>query len=216
LGSWRLPYYDHSLFRRTFFKQPPFSAKTNKIAEAHTYLRRSRIPGHALDKRVAVHNGYTFHSFVVKPWMLNHRFGEFVVTKKLGTLIHRFRSKREKRQKREAKEQLAYERKEIEKAKAKVKIDQRAEKSLETKEKHFDYLDLAKSRKEFMLTELSLDNQEREKLLHDLNLLKQEREKISNNIKKVSAFLTTLRQTPEEREKAEKEAKEKEQQQQTV
>jgi len=41
-----------------------------------------------LNKRVLVYNGLRFVSIAIKEAMLGHKFGEFVLTKKLGGVIH--------------------------------------------------------------------------------------------------------------------------------
>jgi len=47
-----------------------------------------------MKNRVAVYTGRTFSSFVVKKPMVGHRFGEFIVTKRLGHSIHKPKKKR--------------------------------------------------------------------------------------------------------------------------
>ena len=53
------------------------------------YNKNSTISLFFLNKRVAVYTGNKFHSFLVKKNMINHKFGEFVLTKKLGIKNHR-------------------------------------------------------------------------------------------------------------------------------
>jgi ribosomal protein S19 len=65
------------------------NARVTKKSEIYTYLRGCKIPQSAKEKRVAVYNGQYFASFIVKPWMIGHKFGAFSRTKKLGTKITR-------------------------------------------------------------------------------------------------------------------------------
>jgi len=68
------------------YRAPAIINKTNlnKII----YLRKAVIPTNFLGKRIKIHNGKKGVSILVKEFMLNRRFGEFVVTKKLGPKIH--------------------------------------------------------------------------------------------------------------------------------
>jgi len=77
------------LLRPSFLTPPPEMAQRRiKPSEAHTYLRSAPIPLIAVNKRVAVYNGFQFTSFIVKPWMVGKPFGVFSLTKKLGRQIH--------------------------------------------------------------------------------------------------------------------------------
>lgn len=53
------------------------------------WFRNSNIPRFFKNKRVCVHNGLRYHSFIVNKFMINHKFGEFAITKKLGEKIHK-------------------------------------------------------------------------------------------------------------------------------
>jgi ribosomal protein S19 len=46
----------------------------------------------------SVYNGRLFQSFPIKTGMIGHRFGEFVLTKKIGTSIH-FDNKKSRKKK---------------------------------------------------------------------------------------------------------------------
>lgn len=90
--------FDPRIFRSSFFTAPPSHlAPRAKGAKCHTYLRYARIPLEIVGQRVAVHNGRYFSSFIVRRWMYGHRFGEFVLTKKLGSSIHVKKTKKGKR-----------------------------------------------------------------------------------------------------------------------
>lgn len=41
-----------------------------------------------LNKRFIVYNGHRFVSLLIKDFMLGHKVGEFIVTKRLGKKIH--------------------------------------------------------------------------------------------------------------------------------
>jgi len=91
---WKIPFLDPRILRNSFSLPPPFlpftRKKKQKVPAAHTYLRGSVIPSEKslLGKRVAVYNGRQFSSFIVKRFMFGHKFGEFIVTKRLGRIIH--------------------------------------------------------------------------------------------------------------------------------
>ena len=41
-----------------------------------------------LNRRVLIYNGLKFISIIIKENMIGHKFGEFVLTKKIGAQIH--------------------------------------------------------------------------------------------------------------------------------
>lgn len=59
--------------------------------------RGSTIPQFFLNKRICVHNGRKFLSFIVKKDMINHKFGEFSLPKILGKKIHINKKKSKKK-----------------------------------------------------------------------------------------------------------------------
>lgn len=61
----------------------------NKNNEYFIQQKNSNIPIYFLNKRVCVYNGKNYHSFIISDDMLNHKFGEFVLTKKLGIQNHK-------------------------------------------------------------------------------------------------------------------------------
>jgi ribosomal protein S19 len=92
--------FDPRIYRPSFFTPPPTHlAPRAKGAKCHTYLRYARIPNLIVGQRVAVHNGRFFNSFIIRSWMCGHRFGEFVLTKKLGAQIHVKKTKKGKKNK---------------------------------------------------------------------------------------------------------------------
>jgi len=60
------------------------------------WARDSIIPKSFLNKRIAVHAGNRFHSFIVRRGMVGHKFGEFSLTKRLGGIIHIKKVKKKK------------------------------------------------------------------------------------------------------------------------
>jgi ribosomal protein S19 len=89
--------FDPRIFRSSFLTPPPSHlAPRAKGAKCHTYIRSARIPFFIIGERVAVHTGRFFSSFIVRHWMCGHRFGEFVLTKKLGPKIHLKKTKKTK------------------------------------------------------------------------------------------------------------------------
>lgn len=98
-SAWKTKFFDPRLFRSSFLSPPPehlVSSKKLRPASAHTYLRGAAIPSLALNKRVAVYNGITFTSFIVKKFMVGRKFGEFSLTKKIGPNIHISKKKKKK------------------------------------------------------------------------------------------------------------------------
>jgi len=86
--AWKRDHFFHPSLKRPSFLTPPGFIKDKRVIYAHTYRRNSSIPTTVLGKRVAVFNGLTFMSFLVRDWMLGRKFGEFVLTKRLGSKIH--------------------------------------------------------------------------------------------------------------------------------
>jgi len=64
------------------------------------WSRRSFILPNFVGSFVYVYNGYTFSFFEIKSEMINHRFGEFVFTKRMSKKIHLFNRKKGKEKKR--------------------------------------------------------------------------------------------------------------------
>lgn len=58
------------------------------------YTRSCFIPSHLLGSRVSVHVGNQFKSILIKPLMLNYRFGDFSFTKLRGFDIHKRKRKK--------------------------------------------------------------------------------------------------------------------------
>lgn len=86
---------DPRIFRDSF-NNPPNSFE-RKPSICHTYLRGARIPLSCLSKRVSCYNGQKFLSFIVRPFMIGRKFGEFCLTKRLGAKIHEKKKKKKKK-----------------------------------------------------------------------------------------------------------------------
>lgn len=80
--GWRGVFYDRCIKRminsRSFKKQQSLTI----------YSRRSAILPKFLNRLVYIHTGKKFYHVRISKWMLNHKFGEFATTKKLGSTIH--------------------------------------------------------------------------------------------------------------------------------
>lgn len=52
------------------------------------YNKASMVTIEFLNRRVLIYNGLKFISIIIKENMIGHKFGEFVLTKKIGAQIH--------------------------------------------------------------------------------------------------------------------------------
>jgi small subunit ribosomal protein S19 len=59
-----------------------------KTIEYFIWNRGSEIPAFFANRRVAVHNGRRFLTFMITKNMVGHKFGEFSITKAIGKKIH--------------------------------------------------------------------------------------------------------------------------------
>lgn len=90
-SKWKSKFYDSKIFKQTnqiSSNLIPFKMQ-NKKNDYFIWIRNSNIPIHFINRRICVHNGLKYHSFIVNSNMINHRFGEFAITKKLGPKIHK-------------------------------------------------------------------------------------------------------------------------------
>lgn len=94
--AWKGIFFDRSIHR--IMNRVRHSART-KISgrsgkrykayiEPYTRSRRSSIPLMLVGRTVRVYNGKQYVGVHIRRWMMNHKFGEFVTTKKLGPGIH--------------------------------------------------------------------------------------------------------------------------------
>jgi len=81
---------------RSRWKGVWLNLKVNIFKKPYLYARNSTIINSYIGKRVYVHTGKSFFSFLVRPLMVGHKFGEFAVTKRLGSLIHENIKKKKK------------------------------------------------------------------------------------------------------------------------
>lgn len=88
-SSWKGDYYPRSLVALS--KTDKFDDK--KRFRYRLFSRSSFIPSFLLGNRVLVHVGNRFSSVVIRPEMVNLRFGQFYLTKRLGTSIHSSKKK---------------------------------------------------------------------------------------------------------------------------
>ena len=70
------PFVDPSILRKAFGKESSFNRRWR------IYSRRSTIIPEFVGQEVEVHNGQRFVHFKITEQMVNHKFGEFAVTRK--------------------------------------------------------------------------------------------------------------------------------------
>lgn len=96
-SAWKIKFRDTRLDRASFSTPPPFTKeirKRGKQPTKHTYLRHAVIPSTLLDQRVSVHCGNDFKSFIVDSSLIGRKFGECIMTKRLGGTIHTIKKKK--------------------------------------------------------------------------------------------------------------------------
>jgi len=91
---WKIPYISPFFLKRgaTFYKKTSFN----------TWIRSSRISPFFIDKRFRVYNGSKQISFVVSKDMIGKKFGEFSISKVMGSDIiisKRLKAKKKKKEK---------------------------------------------------------------------------------------------------------------------
>lgn len=95
--------FENTVFRRKFLK--PYAIEifdiAKKISEEEpieVWSRRSFISPEFLGFSFLVYNGHVYKRLIVKRDMIGRKFGEFAISKRLGTNIH-YPSKRKKKEK---------------------------------------------------------------------------------------------------------------------
>jgi len=90
-SKWKPIFYNLKTFKSTeVISSNLIPTKNENKKNTHfIWLRNSKIPQFFVGKRIAVHYGLKYHSFKVNIDMINHKFGEFAITKKLGPKIHK-------------------------------------------------------------------------------------------------------------------------------
>ena len=68
-----------------FFK-PFYRNMVSKRSDFYIWTRRAIVTNKFVGKRVAVHNGRRFLSFIVRKSMIGYKFGEFSLTKKIAPI----------------------------------------------------------------------------------------------------------------------------------
>jgi ribosomal protein S19 len=61
------------------------------------YRKNEKIPKSWLGKKLYIYNGKLFQKKLVNFGMVGHKIGEFVLTKKLGSIIHKKEGKKKKK-----------------------------------------------------------------------------------------------------------------------
>jgi len=101
-SSWKLPYIQRNLLWNAFSKVHGSNSK-NKLPLLKCQ-RHSIIPENLLGLKVKVYNGKRFSSLFIRNKMIGHKFGEFSITKVMGSRIAaRKRAKQKKLLKKSAK-----------------------------------------------------------------------------------------------------------------
>ena len=87
-SKWKGVYCNKVIFRSTdYVSENLISTKMQEKNVKHfIWQKNSTIPIFFNNKRVCVYNGKRYHSFLINSNMLNFKFGEFVITKKLGRI----------------------------------------------------------------------------------------------------------------------------------
>jgi len=91
--SWRGFFMDHSIQR--LIKSRKFASNTKLTI----YSRRSTIGLAFLGRSVEIHNGHKSLNVKITRWMIGRKFGEFSITKKLGSKIHESKRNQKRRAK---------------------------------------------------------------------------------------------------------------------
>jgi small subunit ribosomal protein S19 len=101
-SKWKGPFIHPKIFVSTtrIDKLIPLKHASKQI-DYFIWNRNSEIPAFFLNRRVGVHNGRKFLTYIIKKNMLGHKFGEFSITKPMGKKIHL----KKKKKKRKLKEQ---------------------------------------------------------------------------------------------------------------
>lgn len=80
---------------RSVWKEPFIDASLKKNIDEKNikkiWSRRSTISNNFIRKFVRVHDGKNFKKIYVKALMVNHKFGEFAITRK--PVVHKFKKK---------------------------------------------------------------------------------------------------------------------------
>jgi ribosomal protein S19 len=93
--SWKIPYVNLKWNFR-------FVKNIDNLKGA-VYERKYIIPKYLISEKVKIHDGKDLKSFLVKPNMVGHKFGEFVPTKVRGKVMFEHRSLKKKKKDRKKK-----------------------------------------------------------------------------------------------------------------
>jgi small subunit ribosomal protein S19 len=91
--SWRGFFVDPSIQRLVRSKA------VRRRSKIYVYARRSTITQGFVGRLVYIYNGRQFFNVYVRQWMVGHKFGEFAVTKRLGSAIHNSKRNQKRRAK---------------------------------------------------------------------------------------------------------------------
>jgi ribosomal protein S19 len=91
-STWKPDYFSKALLRLSENLSERKSLTTYKI-----YDKSSTIPSFLRDKRVLLHNGKTYVSFLIREHHVGRKFSQFIVCKKTGPSIHVKTNKKNKK-----------------------------------------------------------------------------------------------------------------------
>jgi small subunit ribosomal protein S19 len=84
-SSWKLNYIDPLLLKQLYVLS---KMKSDKKPVLQIWSRQSTILPDFVGLKVMVHNGIRFVTITLTKAMVGHKFGEFALTKRMGSLIH--------------------------------------------------------------------------------------------------------------------------------
>jgi ribosomal protein S19 len=92
----KTPFYSFAILRiLNKIKLRIYSRTELKKVRIRVWARNSRIPRALINYKVFIHNGKTFIPLKIRENMINHKFGEFAFTKRMSSIIHWSRRKKQ-------------------------------------------------------------------------------------------------------------------------
>lgn len=98
-SKWKGDYINYDIYSATkIISEKLLAAKyAKKKTDYFIWDRAATITPYFVNKRVCVHAGNKYASFLVKNDMVNHKFGEYALTKRFGIKIHIAKRKKGKK-----------------------------------------------------------------------------------------------------------------------
>lgn len=85
-SSWKIQYSDNVNVSKTVLY--------NEQEQAIIYSRRSIIFPEYVGRRFLIYTGREFISLLIRDWHVNSKFGDFILTRKIGGNIHKSKKKK--------------------------------------------------------------------------------------------------------------------------